>query len=114
MEHALRPLHGDFIDRYLRSKEARVVDLRERTYARCSMSHRTQPMNTGRVRGLTKQGRKLLLLMSLTAMQQAGALTFVAVFQVPESNCVKVSADQTGKITVVSPNVKPIFGYHPG
>lgn len=64
MEPALRPLHDDFIMRYRRTKEARVIDQRER-----------------RVYGVNKLGKKLPLLLSLTSIRSGENLTFVGVFQ---------------------------------
>lgn len=65
MEPALRPIHDDFIQRYLRTNEARVVNTKER-----------------RVYAVHKNGKKLPVLLSLTTMSGAGEnFVFVAVFQ---------------------------------
>jgi PAS domain S-box-containing protein len=44
-------------------------------------------------------------------MEIDDTLSFVAVFQKPRSNCVKVLIDFKGIICKISSNVKPVFGY---
>jgi PAS domain S-box-containing protein len=51
------------------------------------------------------------VLLSLTSVEIDNSMSFVAVFQKPGSNCVKVWADFQGNISKISPNVKRVFGY---
>lgn len=94
MEEALRPLHQSFVERYLRTKEGRVINARDRL-----------------VSAVRKNGKHIKLLLSLTSMVVDGKLHFVAAFLVPQSTAMKISADPRGVITSASKNVARAFGW---